>query len=112
MKRGLKWFVIGGIGLFILGVAVPFFIRARRASSANACINNLRQIDAAKQTWALENNKKGKDTPTWDDLRTYFGRGKGELPKCPHGGTYTINCLSNAPQCTFKKDVMPIGLAQ
>ena len=49
----------------------------------NACINNLRLIDSAKQQWALENRKQATDTPTMDDLRPYIGRGpNGELPGC------------------------------
>ena len=34
-------------------IAIPNFVKARATSQANACINNLRQIDAAKQEWAL-----------------------------------------------------------
>ena len=38
----------------------------------NACINNLRQIDAAKQQWALENSKTDDDIPTALELLPYF----------------------------------------
>ena len=41
--------------LGILGaVAVPTFIRARSCSCTEAAINNLRQIDGAKEQWARE----------------------------------------------------------
>jgi hypothetical protein len=84
----------------------------RKKSHANACINNLRQIDAAKQTWGLEFNKQPNDTPTWEDLRTYLSRGNGSYPWliCEQGGSYTINCLSNFPQCSVKKHVLPSGV--
>jgi hypothetical protein len=104
-KAGLV-FIVGLIAAIVIPNVFP--IRVQRAGKA--CINNLRQIDAAKQTWGLENNKKGKDTPSWDDMRVYLGRGSGQLPTCPEGGVYTINCLSNNPQCTVKGHVLPKGL--
>ena len=44
--------VVAIIGL-LAAIAIPNFVRARQTSQTNACINNLRQIDAAKQQWAL-----------------------------------------------------------
>ena len=46
----------------------------RLRSSVNACINNLRQLDAAKQQWALENNKSITDIPSWTGVKLYMGR--------------------------------------
>jgi hypothetical protein len=70
----------------------------------NACINNLREIDGAKGAWALEKKPPTNATPTWDDLKPYFGSGTnaGILPKCPSGGVYTIGNLQTAPTCTVK----------
>jgi hypothetical protein len=42
------------VGIF-LGIATVNFIRLRNSSSANAAINNLRQIDAAVKQWELTN---------------------------------------------------------
>ena len=49
--------VVAIIGL-LAAIAIPNFVRARTTSQMNACINNLRQIDGAKQQWALETNKR------------------------------------------------------
>ena len=38
--------VVAIIGL-LAAIAIPNFVRARATSQANACINNLRQIDGA-----------------------------------------------------------------
>jgi hypothetical protein len=78
-----------------------------RTSPDNACINNLRIIDAAKQQWTLEEKKTASDTPTWDDLKPYFGREyrPGQL-KCPLGGVYTIGALSNVPTCSIGTNAM------
>jgi competence protein ComGC len=94
-----------GLSVFLvpmmLAIAIPNFVKARETAQTNACINNLRQIDAAKQQWALENNKKAADTPTQSDL-THFLK-NGQWPTCPAGGTYTINPVSEAPTCSVPK---------
>jgi len=84
----------------ISAIAIPNFVKARQTSQKNACINNLRMIDAAKQQWALENKKTGTDTPTRADLKPYLGKGK--FPVCPAGGTYTINPVNKSPECSHE----------
>lgn len=56
----------------VAATVVPAFIRARSTPAMNACANNLRQLDGAKQTWALENHKGTNDIITWDDVRAYL----------------------------------------
>jgi prepilin-type N-terminal cleavage/methylation domain-containing protein len=41
----------------LLAIAVPNFMSARERSRANACRSNLRQIQAAKEQWAMANNQ-------------------------------------------------------
>ena len=82
--------------------------KAQSARKQNACINNLRLFDGAKQQWALENKKQGTDTPTMDDLRPYLGRGpNAEMPACPDGGVYTIGAASEKPTCSIPGHVLP-----
>jgi len=45
--------VVAIIGL-LAAIAIPNFVTARQTSQTNAGINNLRQIDGAKQQWAVE----------------------------------------------------------
>jgi hypothetical protein len=78
---------------------------ARRNSLQIACINNLRQLDAAKAQWALEKGKTSADTPTVDDLKPYLSRGK--MVVCPAGGDYSIGRLDTAPTCSVKGHVLP-----
>src|SRR3954466_9617341 len=82
-RTGIKGFtlveimiVVAIIGL-LAAIAIPNFVRARATSQANACINNLRQVDGAKQQWALENNKVGTDKPDETNIKVYLGRGSG-----------------------------------
>ena len=90
--------VVAIIGL-LAAIAIPNFIKARTASQKNACIANLKQIDGAKQTWALEQKKVGTDTPVATDL---YGTDKyiRDEPGCPAGGTYNINNVNTKPTCT------------
>ena len=78
---------------------------ASAVTQLNACINNLRQIDAAKQQWALENNKTASAVPTAQDLLPYFV--DGLFPVCPSGGTYTINAVGVPPACSVPGHVLP-----
>ena len=78
---------------------------AATVNQLNACINNLRQIDAAKQQWALENDKAAEAVPTAQDLLPYFQ--DNLFPVCPSGGIYTINAVGVPPTCSIPGHVLP-----
>lgn len=65
----------------------------------NACINNLRQIDGAKQQWALENRKTAEAIPTAQDIAPYFR--DQTIPVCPAAGKYALNAMNASPTCTI-----------
>ena len=90
--------VVAIIGL-LAAIAIPNFVKARTASQKNACIANLKQMDGAKATWALEQKKNTTDTPVDTDLfgATSYIRDK---PACPGGGTYALNDVGSKPTCT------------
>lgn len=98
--------VVAIIGL-LAAIAIPNFVRARTTTQQNACINNLRQIDGAKQTWALENNLKPNAVPSDSNIQPYLGHGTGQLPFCPADSTetfdtsYTLNDLQTPPKCNI-----------
>jgi hypothetical protein len=74
----------------------------------NICINNLRQIDAAKNQWALENKKTNGDAVTEDDIKPYIKLdADGNLPKCPAGGKYTIGKVGENPTCSIPGHELP-----
>ena len=105
--------VVGLVGVVFIGmlaaIAIPNFVRARNTAQMNACINNLRMIDGAKQQWALENKKQMTDTPTQSEIVPYLK--DGQLPTCPVGGTYTINTVGEAPACSVPNHRLPTGTA-
>jgi prepilin-type N-terminal cleavage/methylation domain-containing protein len=93
--------VVAIIGL-LAAIAIPNFVRARTTSQMNACINNLRQIDGAKQQWALETKQATNATPVYTDISGYM---KNSVI-CPAGGTgatfgstYNILDVSQKPTC-------------
>src|SRR2546425_3255499 len=65
--------VVAIIGL-LAAIAIPNFVKARTTAQQNACINNLRQIDSAKQQWALETRQATNATPVETDIGPYLGR--------------------------------------
>src|ERR1035437_34536 len=91
--------VVAIIGL-LAAIAIPNFVKARQTAQTNACINNLRVIDGAKQQWGLEKGQISTATPQSTDLVPYLGRAGSTMPNCPLGGVgYTINALTVAPIC-------------
>jgi prepilin-type N-terminal cleavage/methylation domain-containing protein len=97
--------VVAIIGL-LAAIAIPNFVKARMSSQTNACINNLRQIDGAKQEWALDNRMPATATPAATDIAPYMGRATGgSVPTCPldssqsFATSYIMNNLQIPPTC-------------
>jgi len=99
--------VVAIIGL-LAAIAIPNFVKARQTAQQNACINNLRQIDSAKQQWALETRQATNATPLEADIGPYLGRaGNTDGMGCPAGGadstnfanSYNILAVNLAPTC-------------
>ena len=91
--------VVAIIGL-LAAIAIPNFIKARATSQQNACINNLRQIDAAINEWALENGQNnGAAVASAATVSVYIKlNSAGSVPSCPAGGSYTTTSVGSTPQ--------------
>ena len=98
------------LGLFAL-VAIPNNVDKPTTSTshANACINNLREIDAAAQEFALEKNKTNGEAINYpNDLTPYIKLDKnGKIPTCPKGGVYSIKKVGDVPTCSLSTTVTP-----
>ena len=90
--------VVAIIGL-LAAIAIPNFVKARTTAQKNACINNLRQLDGAKEQWALENKKTEGAAVVQAEVDAFI-KG-GTTPACPGGGTYTYNAIGTAPSCSL-----------
>jgi hypothetical protein len=69
------------------------------------CIANLKQLDTAKEQWAIENHKSTNDVPTMADIAPL-------LPKrlswsCRSGGVYTLGRVGEKPKCSVKGHELP-----
>jgi prepilin-type N-terminal cleavage/methylation domain-containing protein len=107
--------VVAIIGL-LAAIAIPSYVHARETSQANACINNLRQIETAVQQVAIEKGLKVGDTITYpDDVSAYIKlNSNGLIPGCPAGGNYSLLAVGANPQsqCSLGNTVNPAHVLQ
>ena len=85
-------------------VVMPHLIHARSTTATNVCVNNLRQIDAAKQQWAMEYHRTINDIPSWKDILPFLGYGRDanlDAMQCPAGGNYSIRRIGDVPTCSI-----------
>lgn len=91
--------VVAIIGI-LAAIAIPAFQRSRQQTQRNACLNNLRMIQAAKEQWALNEGQLETATPGDGDVGEYI---RGGFPQCPLSDNgnpaYLIQAVSAPPQC-------------
>src|SRR2546426_11705961 len=63
------------------------------------CLNNLRQLDAAKEQLAIEKKLKPGDMVGSEMLKPYMLG--GTIPHCAAGGNYTIGPIGAYPVCSI-----------
>ena len=85
----------------LMAIAVPNFIKARETSRRNSCIANLKQIDGAKEQWAMDQKKNTGDACQMSDIAGTYMKGAVTGPTCPGGGTYTVNVVGTNPACSL-----------
>jgi type IV pilus assembly protein PilA len=99
------------IGL-LAAMAIPAFNKVRAQSQAKTCVNNLRQISSAKDSYALENGLGATDAiATFWATDTTGAIGPENyiksVPKCPRqqgaGGAahYTVGNVNVLPTCNL-----------
>jgi hypothetical protein len=104
------------VSLCLIGFILYFFVIEPMShrhgiipSPASRCINNLRQIDAAANEFALEHSKTNGEAINYpDDLTSYIKLNKdGKIPPCPSGGIYRIKKVGDVPTCSLGTTVTP-----
>jgi prepilin-type N-terminal cleavage/methylation domain-containing protein len=90
----------------LLAIAIPNFMQARENARAKACVDNLKQIDTAKQQWLMDNKLSAIASETWSngslsDSENLVGTYIREQPICPAGGTYTTQNATTIPTCSI-----------
>jgi len=71
--------------------------------ASDDCIANLRQIEGAKEAWAIENHKSTNDTPQMRDITPFLHDSR----PCPSGGVYTLGRIGEKPKCSTKGHELP-----
>ena len=99
------WVLVGLVGgakaLTLLANGLMCGGRLAETAMRNACINNLRRIDGAKEQVALEKKiEAGKAIQVEEMVR--FIKGKA-FPRCPAGGVYSVSLVDQAPRCSVKE---------
>jgi len=92
--------IVVAVIALLAAIAVPNYQRARKRGQAARILNDLRVVDYALDRWAIENNKSGHDSATFQDLRTYLKPG---TPIYDTG----VDVLGNPFGVSFQVDVGP-----
>jgi len=78
---------------------------ATATNQLNVCINNMRQIENAKQQWAAANGRPAGSLVNPPDIASFFPT--KAVPSCPAGGIYTLNPIGINPICNIPGHVVP-----
>jgi hypothetical protein len=84
----------------LVGLAFPNYLKSRTQARKQLCIENISQIESAKQIWGVENGKKDGDVPAEADIIGPSLHMK-KLPPCPAGGTYSLEAVGAMATCTI-----------
>ena len=98
--------VVAIIGM-LAAIAIPSFLKARESARRSSCINNLRQIDGAKDQYALECGGAESTVFTLGEIGEYIK----DTDKCfcpiaigverTFTSCYSILALTNDPRCVI-----------
>ena len=105
----IKWIALCFFVALLIAAAIPNFIAPRINYATPACINNLRQISAAANQFAVANHlTKGDRVDFPNDLTPYIKlNSQGKIPGCPGGGIYFIKKVGETPTCSLGTTVAP-----
>ena len=103
--------VVAVIGL-LAAMGIPHALHAYARAQRGACICQLRQIESAKQQWALDSGQGGGATPTEAEIAPFLNRsgstanfvcpldpGKGKKQKRSFDTSFRMNQVTNPPTC-------------
>ncbi len=104
-KRPLPFLIqlaaVVAIVALLAAMLLPALSKAKMRAQRPVVINNLRLLDGAKQTWALEANAGGSAVPTYHEVAPYFGRGTADGTEenlSIAGETYIPGKVDEAPR--------------
>ena len=110
MTRRMRLLSGIAIGVLVLaGIAASVIAtqsRTQTAADREACIENLRQLDAAREKWASEHKDRARQPIGEREVNEIIGYRKpgdgweGTMPRCPCNGVYWIDA-NGLPTCSL-----------
>ena len=104
--------VVAIIGI-LAAIAIPNFVKNREESQRKACIENMRLVSTSAENWRTE-NKMALIGDDWKDKLIGPANYIKIQPKCPSGGTYTVEVSDETEEvlvaCSLaesKKHILP-----
>ncbi len=91
--------VVAIIGM-LATIAIPNYISARHKAQRSVCVSNLRQVEGAINSWALETGKQEGQPVQYSDISGYLNH----RVICPAGGSsfedsYQLSSIDAPPAC-------------
>lgn len=86
---------------FLVGFPIAFGYSWRESERAEACVANLRQLNSAKEQWAIDSHSLVGAVVPPEGLYGPGGYVKSE-PECPSGGWYSVGRLGEDPKCSHR----------
>ena len=83
----------------LLGIAIPNFINSREKTKASSCCANLREINQAKEQFAMANSMRDGMPISTGNLLPYLK--DSVFPTCPSGGIYSVGLVGDDPTCSI-----------
>lgn len=105
-KQELVRLAIVLAAVFVVILAMAFVSKRAQAQKAQ-CVSNLKQIQGAKESWALESKKGASDVCRAEDVTPYLKN--STLPICPMRGSYEIGTIGGHVICTITNHALPPG---
>ncbi len=104
-KRGgftlVEIMIVVAIIALLAAIAVPNFLRSRKRSQATQILEDLRQIDAGIDQYAIEFNRSSGTNVGWADVQKYIKTGTrlhSSDGKDILGNPFTITSVDTAPK--------------
>ena len=86
------------IALPLIAITVPAVVKAVDKAEEVVCIQNMQQIQAAKDMWAMESGAMDGTEVDPDEVARFTDPPVG--PTCPAGGVYRYHAIGVSPECS------------